>query len=74
MFIIDYVYVPLFGTPYVAVDICDSFTIEPLNEKESRIELTHSAKNNNGELIKFNSFIIIPKQKISVQNYSESRQ
>jgi len=67
MFIIDYVYVPLWGKAYVASDVCDSLVIVEYSSTEMRLELTHSAYNLSREKTKFQSFVIIPKQKVSVR-------
>lgn len=69
MFKVEYVYVPLFGNAYVAADICDSLIVEEFGENQMRLELTHSAKNLERETVKFNSFVIIPKQRIGVSKY-----
>lgn len=69
MFILDYVYVPLTGSAYVTSDICDSFLAEEFDDKQMRLQLTHSAKNLEGQTVKFSSFIIVPKQRIGVQKY-----
>lgn len=69
MFILDYVYVPLTGSAYVTSDICDSVVIEEFDDNQVRMELTHSAKNLEGQTVKFNSFVIVPKQRIGVQKY-----
>lgn len=69
MFMLDYVYIPLTGSAYVTSDMCDSFVIEEFDDRQVRMELTHSAKNLQGQTVKFSSFIIIPKQRIGVSKY-----
>lgn len=65
MWMIDYVYVPLSGNAYITSDICDSFQVVEVNDREMRLELTHTAKNMQGNNVKFHSSIIIPKQKLT---------
>jgi hypothetical protein len=65
MFIVDYVYVPLSGKAYVASDICDSLEVEE-NGDHMKLEFVHSAKNIDREIVKFTSFVIIPRQRIRV--------
>lgn len=70
MFIIEYVYQPLWGNAYVTSDICDSLVSVEYSEKEMRLELTHSAYNLEQKRVNFNSFIVIPKQRVTVRNLS----
>ena len=62
---IEYVYVPLSGNAYITTDICDSFEVVKMNDREIRLELRHSAKNTQGNDVKFHSNIIIPVQKLT---------
>ena len=71
MFLIEYVYVPLWGNAYVTTDICDSFVAVEYNDKEMRLELTHSAFDLNKQRVNFNSFIVIPKQRVTVKPLTE---
>ena len=65
MFKIEYVYVPLSGNAYVTMDICDSFDITKLNDREMRIDFHSSAYNLQNERIRITSYVIIPIQKLT---------
>ena len=69
MFKIEYVYVPLSGNAYVAMDICDSFDITKLNDREMRIDFHSSAYNLQNERIRITSHVIIPIQKLTPQKF-----
>lgn len=71
MFILDYVYVPLWGKAYVASDVCESFIAVEYSDKEMRLELTHSAYDMNRQEVKFQSFVVIPKQRVTVRELKE---
>ena len=69
MFMVEYVYIPLTGKSYVTADICDSFEVVELNDREMRLEFSNSAFDMNRNRIKFKSTVIIPKQRIGVTKY-----
>ena len=66
MFMIDYVYVPPSGNPYVASDMCNSFIVDEFNDEQMRVELSHAAFDLNQKRVNFTTFVIIPRQRISV--------
>ena len=65
MFKIEYVYVPLSGNAYVTMDICDSFDVVQLNDREMRVDFHSSAYNLRNERIHITSYVIIPLQKLT---------
>ena len=69
MFKIEYVYVPLSSNAYVTMDICDSFDVVQLNEREMRIDFHSSAYNLQNERIRITSHVIIPIQKLTPQKF-----
>lgn len=66
MFMIDYVYVPLSGKSYVASDMCHSFVVEEFNDEQMRLEFSHAAFDLEQKRVNFTTFVIIPRQRISV--------
>ena len=72
MFIIEYVYIPLSGKAYCTSDVCDSFDVNEISDREMILELNHSAWDNNRKRVRFPSSVTIPKQKISVRTLDNS--
>lgn len=66
MFKVEYVYVPLTGKAYVAMDYCSALEVVPEDDSNVALIFTHYAKNREGERVSFKSNVIIPNQKISV--------
>jgi hypothetical protein len=65
---VEYLYIPLSGKAYISLDICNSLEVEML---ENNMKLIFMHKIENKENLQFTSSVIIPHQKISVQEYSE---
>jgi hypothetical protein len=65
MFKVEYVYAPLFGNSYVAMDYCVALDVCE-NDSNMTLVLTHGAKDLNGKEVLFKSNIIVPRQRISV--------
>jgi len=66
MFKVEYVYVPLTGRAYVAMDYCSALEVMPEDNSQMTLIFTHHAKNMEGERVSFKSNVIVPNQKISV--------
>lgn len=67
MFIVEYVYVPLWGNAYVTSDVCGELEVTEYGEREMQLELSHLAFDLNGKTVKFKSLIVIPKQRITIR-------